>query len=59
MVTAIPPIRGAVMARIPATIIRTLRKTDHPRVFFTTAVTVVAVAPMTVPPKLRQRSFEK
>src|SRR6267142_5773723 len=58
MVTAIPAISGIMMASRPATIIRTLRKIDHPRVFFTRVEAVVAVALMTVPPKFRQRSFE-
>src|SRR5882672_9213721 len=58
MVTAIPAISGIMMASRPATIIRTLRKIDHPRVFFTRVVAAVTVALMTVPPKFRQGSSE-
>src|SRR3981189_3105202 len=58
MVSAIPAIGGTMIAEMPTTIIRTLIKIDHPRVFFITVVTGVAVALMTVPPKFHQESFE-
>jgi len=50
--------RRPMMARMPATIIRTLIKIDHAQSFLYHGGNRVAVALMTVPPKFHQESFE-